>query len=130
MLFAYGTLMRGYALHAVIARGSTYLGPGQVAGTLIDLGSYPGLVAGRGAVKGEVYRIDTPELLPAVDGEEGYNFERRRRRITLANHRRAWAWVYHYRGPRHRAAVIAHGDYRRVRPPRKSGSAFFHRGGH
>jgi gamma-glutamylcyclotransferase (GGCT)/AIG2-like uncharacterized protein YtfP len=128
LLFAYGTLMRGYALHAVLARGASYLGPGKVAGILLDLGSYPGLVAGRGAVTGEVYHIDTPELLPTVDREEGYNFERRRRRIALANERRAWAWVYHYRGPRERALVIAHGDYRRVRAV--ADPRFFHPGGH
>jgi gamma-glutamylcyclotransferase (GGCT)/AIG2-like uncharacterized protein YtfP len=121
LLFAYGTLMRGYALHGVLAGGATYLGPGQVAGTLLDLGAYPGLIEGRGMVAGEVYRIDAPELLPAVDREEGYNFRRRRRRIALTGDRQAWAWVYHYRGPRGRAPVIAHGDYRRAHPARPSG---------
>lgn len=110
--------MRGYALHPVLARGATYLGPGRVRGTLIDLGTYPGLVAGKGLVSGEVYRLDTPELLPAVDREEGYNFERRRRKIALADGRAAWAWAYHYRGARERARVIPDGDYRRARPPR------------
>lgn len=115
--------MRGYGLHAVLARGATYLGPGRVRGTLIDLGTYPGLVEGQGLVSGEVYRIDTPELLPAVDREEGYNFERRRRKIALTDGRTAWAWAYHYRGSRERALVIAHGDYRHARPPREPGLA-------
>jgi gamma-glutamylcyclotransferase (GGCT)/AIG2-like uncharacterized protein YtfP len=110
--------MRGYELHRVLAGGATYVGSGQVRGALLDLGPYPGLVGGRGAVSGEVYRLDAPEVLPAVDREEGYNFERRRRRIALANGRPAWAWVYHYRGPRGRARPLAHGDYRRARPPR------------
>lgn len=117
LLFAYGTLMRGYALHGALAGGATYLGPGQVRGTLLDLGSYPGLVEGRGAVSGEVYRLDAPELLPAVDRQEGYNFERRRRKIITADGRPAWAWVYQYRGPRGTARPLAHGDYRRARPP-------------
>jgi gamma-glutamylcyclotransferase (GGCT)/AIG2-like uncharacterized protein YtfP len=121
LLFAYGTLMRGYPLHPVLARGATYLGPGRVSGTLLDLGSYPGLVDGGGPVTGEVYRIDTPELLPVVDEQEGYNFQRRRRRVALPDDGRAWAWVYHYRGARERVPVIAHGDYRRARPPRASG---------
>src|SRR5262247_268566 len=83
LLFAYGTLMRGYPLHRVLARGAAYLGPGNIRGALLDLGAYPGLVEGRGAVTGEVYRLDaSPELLPALDREEGYNFERRRRRIV------------------------------------------------
>jgi len=118
LLFAYGTLMRGYALHRVLARGTTYLGLGRVRGTLLDLGSYPGLVEGRGTVTGEVYHLDAPELLPAVDRAEGYNFERRRRRVVMAGGRPAWAWVYHYRGPRSGAHLLAHGDYRRARPPR------------
>jgi len=119
LLFAYGTLMRGYLLHRVLARGAAYLGPGTIRGALLDLGAYPGLVEGRGAVAGEVYRLDaSPELLPALDREEGYNFERRRRKIVMADGRAAWAWVYHYRGARDGARPLAHGDYRRERPPR------------
>ena len=63
LLFAYGTLMRGYRLHRVLARGATYLTEGHVRGALLDLGRYPGLVDGRGRVRGEVYRLDDPELL-------------------------------------------------------------------
>jgi len=109
--------MRGYPLHAVLARRATYLEPGRVRGTLVDLGRYPGLLEGRGTVVGEVYRI-TPELLPALDREEGYNFERRRALVTLAAGHRVRAWVYRYRGPRERATLIGDGDYRRARPPR------------
>jgi gamma-glutamylcyclotransferase (GGCT)/AIG2-like uncharacterized protein YtfP len=124
LLFAYGTLMQGYPLHGVIAGRTTYLEPGTVRGTLVDLGSYPGLVPGRGRVTGEVYRVETPELLPIVDREEGYNFERCRRLVTLVDGRRVRAWAYRYRGPRERAIPIGHGDYRRARPPlgRRSGS--------
>jgi gamma-glutamylcyclotransferase (GGCT)/AIG2-like uncharacterized protein YtfP len=118
LLFAYGTLMRGYPLHAVLARLATYLQPGRIRGTLVDLGSYPGVIEGRGPVVGEVYRLEAPELLPAVDREEGYNFERRRALVTLADGRRVRAWMYRYRGPREYAVRIAHGDYRRARPPR------------
>jgi gamma-glutamylcyclotransferase (GGCT)/AIG2-like uncharacterized protein YtfP len=118
LLFAYGTLMRGYGLHRALARGTTYVGLGHVRGTLLDLGSYPGLVEGCGTVSGEVYHLDIPELLPSIDREEGYNFERRRRKIIMADGRPAWAWVYHYRGPRGGVRPIAHGDYRQARPPR------------
>ena len=115
LLFAYGTLMRGYPLHAVIARRATFVGVGSVPGHLFDLGRYPGLVAGRGRVRGEVYRLRDPELLAAVDREEGYNFVRRRTVATLADGRRVRAWVYRYRGPRERAVPIPEGDYRRLR---------------
>jgi len=116
-LFAYGTLMRGYGLHAVLARGATAMGEGTVRGRLLDLGRYPGLIDGAGRVRGEVYRLDDPELLPVLDREEGYNFVRRRGVVTLADGRRVRAWLYRYRGPRERARPIPDGDYRRARPP-------------
>lgn len=116
-LFVYGTLMRGYALHRVLAGGATVDGTGTVRGRLLDLGRYPGLIEGEGRVHGEVYRLDDPELLPVLDREEGYNFERRRAIVTLAGGRRVRAWLYRYRGPRERATLIHDGDYRRARPP-------------
>ncbi len=109
--------MRGYGLHAVLARGATYLGEGRIRGRLLQLGRYPGLVAGAGTVRGEVYRMDDPELLPVLDRQEGYNFERRRSMVTLAEDRRARAWVYWYRGPRQRAVPIPDGDFHRAQPP-------------
>ena len=116
MLFAYGTLMRGYPLHRLLARGAIFVAEARAAGTLLDLGRYPGLVPGPGSVRGEVYRVDDAELLAVVDRAEGYNFVRRRVLVTLSDGRRARAWVYDYRGPRERAVTIPHGDYRRARP--------------
>lgn len=117
MLFTYGTLMRGYPLHAVLAGRVTLLASGTARGRLLDLGRYPGLVEGDGRVSGEVYRLDDPELLPMLDREEGYNFDRRRAIVTLAGGRRVRAWLYRYRGPRERATPIPDGVYRRARPP-------------
>ena len=116
LLFAYGTLMRGYSRHDFLARGATFLGAGSVRGRLLDLGRYPGLVDGAGRVGGEIYRLDDPELLPVLDREEGYNFDRRRAIVTLAGGRRARAWLYRYRGSRARATLIPDGNYRRARP--------------
>jgi len=115
--------MRGYALHRVLAAGATLLAPGTVRGRLLDLGRYPGLVEGAGRVSGEVYRLDDPELLPVLDREEGYNFERQRAVVTLAGGRRVRAWLYRYRGPRERARPILDGDYRRARPQGGRGHA-------
>ena len=117
LLFVYGTLMRGYGLHAVLARRATAVGARTVRGRLLDLGRYPGLVDGAGRVRGEVYRLDDAELLPVLDREEGYNFVRRRAIVTLAGGRRVRAWLYRYRGPRERSTPIHDGDYRRARPP-------------
>jgi gamma-glutamylcyclotransferase (GGCT)/AIG2-like uncharacterized protein YtfP len=115
LIFTYGTLMRGYELHHVLARAATFLGPGSVRGRLVDLGRFPGLIEGRGRVRGEIYRLDDPELLTVLDREEGYNFERRRATVTSTRGRRARAWVYRYRGARHRAVPIPDGDYRGAR---------------
>jgi gamma-glutamylcyclotransferase (GGCT)/AIG2-like uncharacterized protein YtfP len=118
LLFAYGTLMRGYGLHAVLAGGATAIGEGTARGRLLDLGRYPGLIEGAGRVHGEIYRLDDPELLPVLDREEGYNFVRRRGIVTLVDGRRVRVWLYRYRGPRERATPIPDGDYRRARAPR------------
>ena len=119
LLFAYGTLMRGYPLHRVLVPRATLIGRGTVGGTLLDLGRYPGLVAGRGRVGGELYRLDRlneAELLGTLDREEGYHFRRSRGVVTLAGGRRVRAWLYRYRGPLPpRAVAIPQGDYRRVR---------------
>lgn len=123
LLFAYGTLMRGYPLHAVLAAGATLVTTGSVRGRLLDLGGYPGLITGAGRVSGEVYRLDDLELLPLLDREEGYNFVRRRAIVMLAGGRRARAWLYRYRGPCERARPIPDGDYRRACPPAGRGRA-------
>ena len=62
--------MRGSVRYRVHAARSTFLGEGSVRGRLVDLGSYPGLIAGAGRVRGEIYRLDGPELLPVLDREE------------------------------------------------------------
>jgi gamma-glutamylcyclotransferase (GGCT)/AIG2-like uncharacterized protein YtfP len=117
-LFTYGTLMRGYALHRVLA-AAVLEGEGTVQGRLLDLGSYPGLVEGEGRVRGELYRLPDPELIATVDREEGYNFQRGPITVTLGDGRISRAWVYRYRGPRERAVPIPDGDYRRAHPTRR-----------
>jgi gamma-glutamylcyclotransferase (GGCT)/AIG2-like uncharacterized protein YtfP len=107
--------MRGYRRHRFLTGSATLVGHGTVPGRLLDLRHYPGLVPGRGRVRGELYRLDRPELLPVLDREEGYNFVRGRTLVALEGGRRARAWVYRYRGPRERANPIPHGDYRRIR---------------
>ena len=110
-LFAYGTLMRGCGLHRLLA-GATLVGEGTVRGRLLSLGRHPGLIEGGDQVKGELYRLDGAELLPALDREEGYNFIRHRAAVTLTDGRRARAWVYRYRGPREQATPLPAGDWR------------------
>lgn len=107
--------MRGHRRHRFLARGATLVGLAEAPGRLLDLRHYPGLIAGRGRVRGELYRLDRAELLPVLDAEEGYNFVRSRTTVTLDGGRRVRAWVYRYRGPRKRAVPIPQDDDRRVR---------------
>lgn len=111
LLFAYGTLMRGDVRHRHLGPTAVFITEASVRGSLLGLGSYPGLVEGSGRVRGELFRLD-PQVLPAVDREEGYNFERRLTAVTRADGRRARAWSYWYRGPRERARIIPEGDWR------------------
>ena len=117
-IFLYGTLMRGQPAHRVLAGRATFVDDATIAGTLLALGRFPGVVAGRGRVRGEVWRLEAPEVLQTLDDYEGYNFERRTAVATLASGRRVRAWLYRYRGPRTRAekmVVIPEGDWRRHR---------------
>ena len=124
-LFLYGTLMRGEPAHRLLTGRVTFVDDGTVVGTLLHLGTFPGLVAGRGRVRGEVWRLDAPEVLRTLDEYVGYNFERCTITATLARGRRVRVLVYRYRGPRTRAplaakavkqlVVIPEGDWRRHR---------------
>ena len=112
MLFTYGTLMRGFSRHRFLLGTARLVGEARVQASLLDLRHYPGLVAGSGVVRGELYHLQVPEVLAAIDREEGYNFERRLTAVTRADGRRARAWAYWYRGPRERALPIPAGDWR------------------
>ena len=105
--------MRGQPAHRKLAGRATFVGEATVPGTLLALGRYPGIVAGRGRVRGEIWRLEAPELLPALDEYEGYNFERCTTTATLASGRRLRAWMYRYRGLRDaRSTAIPDGDWR------------------
>ena len=108
--------MRGQPAHRFLTGRATFVAEGHVSGTLLALGRFPGLVPGRGRVRGEVWRLDAPEVLRTLDDYEGYNFQRCTTIATLASGRRVRALVYRYRGPRKRdetVAVIPAGDWRR-----------------
>jgi gamma-glutamylcyclotransferase (GGCT)/AIG2-like uncharacterized protein YtfP len=104
--------MRGFDLHRLLG-GATFIDMATVRGDLLSLGRYPGLIDGSGRVTGELYRLESDELLPAVDREEGYNFERRLTAVTRADGRRTRAWLYWYRGPRDGAIPLPDGDWRK-----------------
>jgi gamma-glutamylcyclotransferase (GGCT)/AIG2-like uncharacterized protein YtfP len=107
--------MRGQPAHRLLRGCATFVAEGTVAGTLLALGRFPGVVAGRGRVRGEVWRLDAPEVLQTLDDYEGYNFQRSATTVTLVSGRRVRAWIYRYRGPDNAVMVIPEGDWRRHR---------------
>jgi gamma-glutamylcyclotransferase (GGCT)/AIG2-like uncharacterized protein YtfP len=93
-LFVYGSLMRGEVNHPLLA-GCAFLGPARTeAGfELLDLGPYPGMVAGgRRSVAGELYRAGADSLVE-LDAFEGHPGTFRRTAIRLADDRPAEAYL-------------------------------------
>lgn len=112
LVFVYGTLMRGQYNHVLLQR-SPFLGRAATAPryTLIDLGRFPGMIAGGTVgIHGEVYSVNA-ETLAAIDRLEGHPNFYVRTEIALADGRTVQAYVlsssYHSRGTR-----IESGDWR------------------
>jgi gamma-glutamylcyclotransferase (GGCT)/AIG2-like uncharacterized protein YtfP len=117
VLFTYGTLMRGFRLHRLLAGRAELLGRGQVRGRLVDLGSYPGAVPdAAGVVHGEVYRVVEPALWATLDSAEGPQYHRREVTVRSEDGRELAASMYWYVGPLDRGVPIPGGDYRAHAP--------------
>jgi gamma-glutamylcyclotransferase (GGCT)/AIG2-like uncharacterized protein YtfP len=117
LLFVYGTLMRGFRLHALLEGRADSVGDGEVAGLLFDLGRYPAALRdGGGVIRGEVYRLTDPGLWLALDSAEGSQYHRGEVGVRLAGGRQVTAYIYWYVGPLRRAVPIPGGDYRAHSP--------------
>ena len=117
LLFTYGTLMRGFRLHALVADRAEWVSEGSVSGRLIDLGRYPGaLPDDRAVIRGEVYRLRTAEHWTALDSAEGPQYHRSRVAVRMTDGRPVEAYIYWYRGPLDRGLPIPGGDYRAHAP--------------
>lgn len=119
LLFVYGTLMRGYGLHRLLAGRAEYLGEGEVQGLLFDLGAYPAAVRGAGShIRGELYRLASSELWQALDSAEGSQYHRGEVGVRLASGGEVTASIYWYVAPLGGAVPIPGGDYRAHAPAR------------
>lgn len=119
-LFVYGTLRQGHPRTHRLMGETRLVSRGSVAGTLYDLGKYPGLfkTSGRaGRVSGEVHELLDAELegrLAELDRYEGREFRRARVAVRLRDGRRRWAWAYVLAGqPPRGAREIRGGVYPR-----------------
>jgi gamma-glutamylcyclotransferase (GGCT)/AIG2-like uncharacterized protein YtfP len=121
LLFVYGTLMRGFRLHGLLADRAQYVGEGEVPGLLFDLGSYPAALRGEGgSVRGEVYRLANPGLWVALDSAEGSQYHRGEVGVRMAGGGQVTACIYWYVGSLARAVPIPGGDYRAHSPAKSS----------
>jgi len=107
LLFVYGTLRRGFALHHHLVRmGAEFVGTGEVQAELFDLGTFPGARRstrpGR-VVAGELYRLrQAQKALKVLDDVEGFSpqapekslFQRAITEVVLRNGARRMAWIY------------------------------------
>lgn len=117
LLFVYGTLMRGFRLHGLLAGRAEYVGEGEVSGLLFDLGSYPAALRGdAGSIRGEVYRLADPGLWVALDSAEGSQYHRGEVGVRLASGGQVTACMYWYVAPLGGAVAIPGGDYRAHSP--------------
>jgi len=107
LLFVYGTLRRGYALHHHLKRmGAELVATGNVQAELFDLGKFPGARKSTKPgkiVEGEVYRLRRAKsVLKVLDQVEGFSprtpekslFQRATTEVALPNGERRVAWIY------------------------------------
>src|SRR5262249_52925319 len=119
VLFVYGTLMRGFRLHALLEGRAHFLGEGTVRARLLDLGRYPAAIRDpAGDVRGELYRIAEPAHLAALDSAEGPQYHRDETRVSITGGGEVTAFIYWYVGPLDRGVPIPGGDYRTHAPAR------------
>ncbi len=117
LLFVYGTLMRGFPLHALLEGRADFVGAGEVSGLLFDLGRYPAaLPDGGGVIRGEVYRLKDSRFWLALDSAEGSQYHRGEVGVRLAGGRQVTACIYWYVKPVGQAVPVPGGDYRAHAP--------------
>ena len=116
ILFAYGTLRRGAPMHGLLEGRTRWIGFASAAGSLVNLGAFPGLVPPRASgdrVQGDLFAIAEGQreaLLDALDRYEGASFERVEQTVDGPDGP-VRAWLYVYRGEVDGHPVVAGGDY-------------------
>ena len=72
LLAVMGSLKQGYGNHRLLG-GSEYLWDGYTLPkySMLNFGSFPGLIDGKKSCRVEVYEV-SPEILKRIDGLEGY----------------------------------------------------------
>ncbi|HOE97113.1 MAG TPA: gamma-glutamylcyclotransferase [Candidatus Sumerlaeota bacterium] len=124
-LFTYGTLRPGsrQIMSRVLTCHARHLGPATVAGSLFDLGEFPGAVPPLhedDSIRGDLFYLNHPRvLLELLDNYEGcgerdappHLFRRELAPARLADGTSYMAWVYWYGGDVAHCTQIPGGDY-------------------
>lgn len=114
----YGSLMRQFSiLDQLGLRDRTrFVCRCELAGNLHDLGDYPGLTAGDGIVKGELFQTLDPAVLAILDeyeecvpGDDAASLYLRRQLPLIRPEQTAWVYVYN--APVSASTLIASGDW-------------------
>jgi gamma-glutamylcyclotransferase (GGCT)/AIG2-like uncharacterized protein YtfP len=115
----YGSLREGQKAYSQLGLEEALerVGECSIAGSLYDLGEYPGLKTnGERTVKAELYRIKDPRVFAKLDDYERFNPRERssslyiRKIIRLADQDRD-AWVYVYNQDLSQKELIQSGDW-------------------
>lgn len=98
-LAVYGTLRPGGRAYESFALGerTRHIGPCRIAGRLVDLGGYPGLVPSHGAdgkgAAGDLLEVLDPALWDELDRYEGPDYRRVAARLIAPNvDAQLWVW--------------------------------------
>lgn len=114
----YGTLTSNSntRVHEPIQQCLTFKGKCKAPGKLYNLGRYPGLKEGEGAITAELYEIDDDTILPLLDEFEagddndpdlpGFT----RKRVDLIEPKLT-AWAYYFDGEVDESDQVASGDW-------------------
>lgn len=96
-LFVYGSLKPREWNYRLIEEYVHQAVPGTVSGRLVDLGSFPALVPGRGIVQGVMLEVDEAALV-ITDRLEGvpHLYRRQEVSVTFTNGGQHTAWTYEY----------------------------------
>ena len=100
-----------------LAASCRLMGGCWIRGILLDLGEFPGLVAGEGQVLGELYEVLDPSVFEALDRFQGYDArdaagsEYVRMRMPLLEPQVS-AWTYVYNGDPLGRPQVDSGDWR------------------
>ena len=101
-LFVYGTLQRRFEnrFARALRQYANWVGPAVARGRLWLVTDYPGMTEGPRWVRGELYRLRSPQkVLKMLDWYEGDEYVRRRRMVTVKGGGKICAEIYLYRAP-------------------------------